>query len=71
MIKGDKYFHQRRMFIKRAKPLLILLRMADSNHPHTEKLRFMVLMVDDQISMSMPELNDKDYLLPVTELEDD
>ena len=53
------------------KPLLILLRMADSNQPHTDKLRFMVLMVDDHIRMPIPELNDEDYLPPVTELEDD
>ena len=31
----------------------------------------MVLMVDDQISISMPELNNEGYLPPVTELEDD
>ena len=27
-----------------------------------DKLRFMVLMVDDHIRMSMSELNDEDYL---------
>ena len=53
------------------KPLLILLRMADSNQPHMDKLRFMVLMADDHIRMSMPDINDEDYFLPVTELEDD
>ena len=54
-----------------AKPLLILLRMADSNQPHMDKLRFMVLMFDDHIRMYMYELNDEDYFPPVTELEDD
>ena len=53
------------------KPLLILLVMANSNHPHIHKLRFTVIMVDDHISMSMPELNDEEYFPPVTELEDD
>ena len=55
-----------------AKPLLILLKMADSNQPHMDKLRFMVLMVYDHISMSMPELNGEYYHPPppVTELED-
>ena len=53
------------------KPLFILLRMADSNQPHMDKLRFMVPMVDDHIKMSIPELNDEYYFLPVTELEDD
>ena len=53
-----------------SKPPLIILRMADSNQPHTDNIRFMVLMVDDHISMSMPELNDKDYFPPVTDLED-
>ena len=49
-----------------AKPLLILLRMSDSNQPHTYKLRFMVLMVDYHIKMYMPDLNDEDYFPPVT-----
>ena len=61
MIKGNKYFHQRHIFIKMENPLLILLRMANSNHPHMEKPRFMVLMADDHIRMSMSELNDKYY----------
>ena len=52
-------------------PLLIILRMADSNQPHTDKLRFMVLMVDYHITISMPDLNDEDYLLPVPDLEYD
>ena len=70
-IKGNQSFHQRQIFIKMAKPLLILLRMADSNQTHMDKLRFMVLMVDEHIRMSMSELNDEDYFTPVTELEDD
>ena len=70
-IKGDQSFHQRHIFIKMAKPLLILLRMADSNQPHMDKLWFMVLMVDDHIRMSMSELNDEDYFPPIIELEDD
>ena len=52
-------------------PLLIILRMANSNQPHMDKLRFMVLMVDYYIRMSMPELNDEYYFPPVTELEYD
>ena len=52
------------------KPLLILLRMADSNQPHVYNLRSMVLMVDDHIRMSMSKLNDKEYFPPVKELED-
>ena len=71
MIKDNQSFHQRQIFIKMSKPLLILMKMADSNQPHKYKLRFMVLMVDDQISISMSELNDEDYFLHVTELEDD
>ena len=53
------------------KPLLILLRMADSNHPHMEKIRFIVLIVDDHIRMSVTEINDEDYPPPppVIELE--
>ena len=54
-----------------AKPLLILLRMYESNKPHMDKLRFMVLMVDDNIRMSMPEINYEDYFTLVTKLEDD
>ena len=42
-------------------PLLILLRMADSNQPHMDKLKFVVLMFDDHIRMSMPEINYEDY----------
>ena len=53
MIKDDQYFHQMHIFIKKAKPLLILLRMSDSNQTHMDKLLFMVLMVDDHIMMSM------------------
>ena len=68
MIKDDQPFHQRQIFIKIAKPLLILLRMANSNQPHMENLRFMVLMVDDIIRMSVPDLNDEDYFPPETEL---
>ena len=71
MIQDDKYFHQRYILIKTAKPLLILLRMADSNQPHMDTLRFMVLIVDDHIRMSMLELNDEDYFPPITELEYD
>ena len=54
-----------------AKPILILMRMAYSNQPHIDKLRYMALMVDHHIMISMPELNDEDYFTPVTELEDD
>ena len=71
IIKDDQSFHQINIFIKIAKPLLILLRMADSNQPHMVKLQFMVLMVDDHIRMSMTELKNEDYFTPVTELEDD
>ena len=39
------------------KPLLILLRMSDSNQTLMDKTRFMVLMVDDHIRMSIPEIN--------------
>ena len=53
-----------------SKPLLILLKMADSNQPHMYKLRCMIRMVYEHIRMSMPELNDEDYFPPVTELED-
>ena len=66
MIKGDQSFHQRHIFIKITKPLLILLRMADSNQPHMDKLRFMVLMIYYHIRISMSELNDEEYFLPVT-----
>ena len=68
MIKDDQSFHQKHIFIKMTNPLLILLRMDDSNQPHMDKLRFMVLMVCDNIRMSMPELNGEDYLPPVSEL---
>ena len=44
--------------------------MADSNHLHMEKLRFMVLMVDYHIRMSITDLNYEDYFPPVTKLED-
>ena len=71
MIKDKKYFHQSRTIIKMSKPLLILLRMSDSNQPHMDKLRFMVLVFDDHIRMSMPELNNEDYFLPVKKLEYD
>ena len=59
-MKDDQYFHQRQIFTKMANPLLILLMMANSNHPLLDNLRFMVIMVDDNTRMSMPELNDKD-----------
>ena len=71
MIKGDQSFHKRHIFIKMANTLLIFLRMAEPNHPHMDKLMFMVFMVDDHIRMSMYEMNDEDYLPPVTELEYD
>ena len=45
--------------------------ITNSNQPHMDNLRFMVLMVDDYIKMSMPELNDEDYFHPVTKSEDD
>ena len=47
------------------------MRIADSNQPYMDKPWFMVLMVDDQIRMFMPELKDEYYLPPVPELEDD
>ena len=57
MIKYDQSFNHRQIFIKMEKTLLIILRMPESNHHHMDKLRFMVLMVDDHISTSMPEIN--------------
>ena len=66
MIEDVQSFNKRHIFIKMAKPLLIILRIADLNHTHMDKLRFMVLMVDDHIRIYMPELNDKDYFPPVT-----
>ena len=65
-IKEDRPLHQRQIFTKMKKPLFILLGIADSNHPHIDKLQFMVLMVNDHISISMYEINDEDYFLPVT-----
>ena len=53
-----------------ANPLLIILRVSKSNYPHMENIQFMVLMVDDHIRTYMPDLNDEDYLPPVTELKD-
>ena len=61
IIKGNQSFHKKHIFIKMVKPLLILLMIADSNQPRLDKLLFMVLMLDDHIRMSMPELNDKYY----------
>ena len=61
MIKDDQYFHQSHIFIKMEIPLLIIMRMSDSNQTHMENIRFMVLMVDNNIRMSMPELNDEYY----------
>ena len=60
MIKYYQPFHQRNVFIKMANPILILLRMVDSNQPHMDKLQCMVLTIGDHIKMSMPELNDED-----------
>ena len=71
MIKYNQYFHQRHIFIKIVKSILIIMSMGNSKQPHMEKLRFMVLIVDDHISISMPKLNDEDCFPPVTELEDD
>ena len=71
MIKYDQYFHQRQIFIKMAKHLLIILRMDESNQTHMDKLRSVVLIVDDHIRISVPDINEEDYLPPVTELEDD
>ena len=59
MIKNNQSFNQRHIFIKMEKPLFIILRMASSNHPHTDKLWIIALTVDDIIRMSMPELNDE------------
>ena len=61
MIKNDQYFRQMKILIKKAKHILILLRVADSNQPHMDKLRFMVLMFDDHISIYMPDLNYEYY----------
>ena len=70
MMKDYQSFHQSHIFIKMEKPLFILLRMANSNQPHMEKLCFMVLIVDDYIRMSMPDINDEYYFTPVTALEE-
>ena len=59
------------MLIKMAKRFLVIMSMAESNLPHMDKLRFMILMVDDQIRMYVPELNHEYYFPTVTELEDD
>ena len=70
MIKDDQYFHQRHIFIEVENTLLIILSMVDSNQPHMDNLRFMVLIIDDNISMSMPEINNEDHLTTLTDLED-
>ena len=67
MIKDNQSFHQRNIFIKSTKPILILLSMDDSNQPHMYKLQFVVLIVDYHIRMSMTDLNNEDYFPPVTE----
>ena len=71
MIKYDQQFYQWNILIKTAKPLLILLSMADSNQPHMDKLWFILIVFDDHIMMSMPELNNEGYFITVTELEDE
>ena len=53
-----------------ANPLLIILSMAKSNHPHVDKIRFMLPMVDDHIRVSMLELDYEDCFPSVTDLED-
>ena len=65
IIKDDQPFHQRHIFIKMCKPHLILLRMVYSHYLHRDKLRLMVLMVDDHIRMSMPDINNEYYPPPV------
>ena len=69
-IKEDQTFHQSHIFIKKSNPLLVLLRMTDSKQPHTDKLWFMVLIVDDHIRMFLTEPNDYNYPPSVLELED-
>ena len=64
MNKEDKYFLKRHILIKMAKALLILLMMADSNQPHMDKIRFMVLIFDDHIIIYMSQLKDEDYCPP-------
>ena len=68
MIKDGQHFHQMHIFIKIAKPLLILLRITNSNQSHMDKIQFILLMFDDHIRMSMSELNNEDYFSPVEEL---
>ena len=58
IIKDDRSFHQMQILIKMTQPLLTLLRMSESNHPHIDTLRYMVNSVYDNIRMYMPELND-------------
>ena len=66
IIKDNQSVNKRHILIKMIKPLLILLSISDSNHPYMDKIQLMVLMVDDHIRMSMPDLNDKYYPPPVT-----
>ena len=66
MIKDDQSFHQSHIFIKMAKPLLVLLSMADSNQLQMDKLWFVILMFDYHIIISMHDLNGEDYFPPVT-----
>ena len=68
MIKDDQLFHQRQIFIKIAKPILIIPIMADLNRPQMDNFQFMVLMFDDNIIMSMPDLNNGYYSPPVIDL---
>ena len=69
MIQNYLSFHQSWIWMKMLKPLLFILMMADSNHRHMDKLWFMVLIIYDHVKMSMPDLNNEDYLTPVTDLE--
>ena len=69
-VKDYQSFHKRNIFLKTSNILLIILRMANSNQPHMNNIQFIVLMSDNHIRMSMPDLNVKYYLPPVTNLED-
>ena len=62
----DQSFHKKYIWLKIEKNILNIMRMANSNKPQMDKLQFMVLMVDDHIRMSMPELINEEYFPPVT-----
>ena len=60
MIKSDKSFHQRSIILTAAYPILMIIRLGDSNGKHMDKLWYYVMKAEEHLLKMKEYLNDEE-----------